>query len=282
MSRFFTYLAGLVILLWVVSCGYRTAPVPYSYSEAALPVLNLANPVFKGENMYLNWNDVSAVSFRIRIFQQGLDCKYCSLEPIDTIEISYSDDGVLIEGNADEARSGLIRYYALEQSHTLVIHHSVVERWGEAGFFYLNIDYRNEEKVRSNPSNYVRPMLLNPVPKPDVSIQKSLFQQEKGDLYMIIQWPLVVQTMVHGFQSDNVRVEKAYYYGLNLYEAANIYSSLNERKINDKPLSTGEFAFSTVDEGFHVCHVDRFGNESDRIYIKTNFSLEKEKSKEKP
>jgi hypothetical protein len=267
----------LAFSLFLVSCGYKTLPVPYALPELSLAVISFDKPLFKGDHLQLSWNDVPASLFRISVYGQGLICSHCKSDLIGFIEISYEDHGVILDGDPDALKNGMIHYFDLGGRHVLMIDRFLTDKWEESGYYYLTIAYRDYENIVSRPSDPVRPISSSRIITPEIKIERTIHGFQEESSLTMIKWNPKPEVIYHGIKDNGARIEKTVLYGLNLYKPENLYDSYGGIKINNQPLTTGQASLEIHEEGLLACYVDRFGNESKRVLIKGKTWMNKPK-----
>ncbi len=270
MMRILVWLSILSFVLFVVSCGYQTPPVPYTAAEASLPEISFEQPVFKGKWLQLVWNEVPARSFVISVFRYDSACHQCEQKALDRIEIDYEDHGVILKAEQDMMVSGGIRYHDMGNSHLMLIDKSYVSGWSEMGYVYLTIAYRDEDGVLSQPSSPIRPIVPAEIALPEVSIDKKHHDGQSDIISITLTWRPTTESIIHEIRSNGVRTERTNVFGLNLYKPGGILRSQQDIKINSRPLKSGKIMLTVGNEDVLATHVDRFGNESEKILINTS------------
>ncbi|MBU2514078.1 hypothetical protein KJ966_22305 [bacterium] len=268
-------LAGIIFVLF--SCGRRTAPEPYDAFVESLPAIQINRPVFKADQLMLNWQiiksgskselDVSTDAFHVKVYKNIETCYTCENKPIEVITIAVKEDQSRIRLKNSDSYSELVRHWHSENTHNLLINRKLTDYWYAEGFFFFTVSYSTVEGLLSKESDAFWPVYGRAIPKPEITVTKRLDSVEPMRINAYIEWKLIREAILTKIENNGNPKEIEIYYGINLYRSL-LTEDLRELKlINPEPLMKGKYSFLAGDYRILVSHVDRFGNESESITL---------------
>ncbi len=266
MKRFFLFFLFLFFLFVIVACGKRTAPVPYEQPELLLPKLKVKQPNYLGNWLQISWEidsvsgELEAETYILKVFEQTEICKYCLSKPIDIIEYSKTDTG--------KHRSILFR--SSGKKFTLFLKDSIHEKWQTRDLFYFTLGYRLESGLISDDSDKIWPVRTKGISKPIVTIVKQDHDKSSGKMNIILKWTRQIERIYRRVHQASTGREVTQYYGINLYQINQPDQLILAEKLNNLPLLSGVANISFQKSQLYAAHVNRFGNESNRILIAEN------------
>lgn len=262
-------------LFLVLSCGYQTAPIPYSSTEDSLPVASIGKPLFQGDSLVVNWNvnpatvDATADIFLLKVYKVQNQCRYCRKKILDNLAMRATPD----EFSDLLQKKGLKKKLALYQQQTryrLVIRQSVYKQWEKQGFYEISVQYKTEKGELAQESDSVAPVRSDHIPTPEWTIKKQETIESTGHVLIILQWKKVPEYVYRSINTDTIGNEKVQYYGLNLYLLTKSEEALSLVKWNRKPLRGSKIELIVANAALFACFVDRYKNESEKILILDN------------
>lgn len=320
MNRFFAFIAASCLILLLTACGYRTAPVPYSEPDKKLPVISGASLTQRGHDWVFRWQvpgkiqwagnrqetlsgskstepenpeeqQVGAAEktplisrFTIDIYQRGNSCPACQAVKSGSLmvappggQVTYAGEMTLTVPLANS------RFYARPGNRFSLVIPSVFFAGNRlADTSYFTIDYTLESGLLSIPSARLDNLNLKPVPKPRLTVHKSVRRQKGEDTrpeyFLVLEWQPRQETIHHTLQQDGRIAETVVHYGLNLYRSDSSAPRSDgvqgdaalrrpETRINSAPLLNGRFSLLNFQGRLTARQVDRFGNESESITV---------------
>jgi len=272
MIQFSLFIA--IVSFTISNCGYRTAPIPYDAPDQSLPLIQLKKPVFKDDQLSIQWMldksklDASTDVFYINIYDQKTSCPYCEIQPSEIISITVNDNPE-IRAQEGEVFTNSLSFSTKANIYELLVDKSFYGIWRNRGLYYITANYRIKSGEISKHSNKVWPTWSIKINKPQVSIlKKESIEEFKQNV--IFKWNLVVEYIFRRISTTQISDEKPVYYGMNLYREDSEQEEKVIVKINDQPLMSGQTSLTIGNEKIYGCHVDRFGNESEKVLIIDN------------
>jgi hypothetical protein len=265
------FLIGLIFFL-ISACGYRTAPIPYDTPELTLPVVQVSKPIYRGDQLVVGWKldttspDQSADIFNLSVFEQKATCLSCSLKPFSIITVNSGIENS-IRVNGTQIQNAMVRYLTADTSHQLYIDKMLIENWNTRGLYYLTINYITKDGTVSAHSVKVRPTKATFIPEPKIKIIKNTYSNDPQMQTIVFQWDLIPEFVYRTILQKKVSAEKIKHFGLNLYRVTRFEGRVEETKVNDQPLESGQISIIVENFRLSACHVDRFGNESKQVTI---------------
>jgi hypothetical protein len=243
-------------LSFVVACGYRTAPVPYSQPEEGLPSVNQARLNRQGDNWVFRWQlnehqktvqqstkvpagetdpgsaktfEKSAIKqFRVNIYQNNHECAACEAKTIGhlLVDLARNEISSVLPDRAIPPDNPYF-YAGNKQEFRLDLPHGFFLDNGFINDCYYTIDYIVYSGLLSMASPRIFPADLTPVPLPTVKVTKKIIDQETGsiDYFLLLEWEPQQEALRHTLQKDGKFSEEIIHYGLNLYRTP-VQSSL--------------------------------------------------------
>jgi hypothetical protein len=282
-----------ILLLLIISCGYKTLPTPYPSISEGLIKVQKENLYFEGGQLVLEWQspiklplEDSQVSKpekedikKIRLFQLKIftpsTCPACDDQLIETIEILNShftqeikQQGIIIQKNRGNSFKVLI------PSKQLI-------GYDRYPLIYFTIDYYTYDGDLSPLSKKLYPKRPLVIPVPDIKwkiVTTDALKQEteaerfdiqntvKKDAHLLINWEPPLEKEVHEISDNKAFKIINKYYGLVLF-------SINKNDevdlISPEPLYNGRFLIIDITRQIWAKYQDRFGNYSDNILLYT-------------
>ncbi len=93
------------------------------------------------------------------------------------------------------------------------------------------------------------------------------------NIFLVIEWTQKQETVQHLVQADGTMVEKTKFYGINLYQIEKKENVEIEKPVNAGPLFRGIISLEGFNGSLAARHIDRFGNESEKILISQRFNI---------
>lgn len=278
----FTSLMAALILS--VSCGYKTAPTPYSSIEERLPIVAISKPLFKGDVLVVNWTvnpaivDATADVFRLNVFKVQQQCRYCKETVLDTLEMQ-AETGLFAKPPGEKDAKQALALYQYQSQYRLEIGPSVYHRWEKQGFYEFSVQYKTETGELAQASKRVAPVRSDKIPIPEWTMPHQEKIEATGEISIILRWHQVPEYVYQSINTDAIGNEKVQYYGLNLYLLREIEETLLLVKWNKQPLRGDKIELQLGNAALYACFVDRYNNESEKSLVLDNRFKEIEEEK---
>ncbi len=253
----------LLIIFVIGACGKKTAPVPYEQPELALPKIKVQQPNYHGSWLRINWEidlrseDLEGTTYFLKVFRQTETCRYCQTKAFYTVEFSPKDTD----------KEGSILFRSSGKTYSVLFKESIHSKWQTLELHYFTLGYRLSSGLISEDSEKIRPIKAERIPKPKITIVKQNQDDISGKMNIILRWTKPVERIYRTVHKNNFGREVTQYYGVNLYQSDQPDQLILSEKLNDHPLISGFANVSFQKSRLYAAHVDRFGNESERIIV---------------
>jgi hypothetical protein len=280
-----------ILLLLIISCGYKTLPTPYPSISEGLIKVQKESLYFEGDQLVLEWQspiklplEDSQVSKsekedikKIRLFQLKIftpsTCPACDDQLIEKIEIL--NNHVSYEIN----RQGLIFQKNRGNSFKVLIPSNQLIGFDRNPLIYFAIDYYTSDGDLSPLSKKLYPKRPSAIPIPDIKWKivttdalKQETETERFDVegivskeaHLLINWDPPLEREVHEISDNKAFKIINKYYGLVLFS---INKNDEIKLVTPKPLYDGQFLILDITRQIWAKYQDRFGNYSDNILI---------------
>lgn len=263
-KQVFEYFFILLLVFFVPHCGKRTAPVPYAEIEKKLNAVDIEKVNYLANDLFVSWQmprsdntDSDKIKeFIINFYPSNPECLSCNKKNQVIIPMEFqatSNNGFTLVEEGNE-------FYLLIQEFR-------VEKLFGAGVTTFTIFYRNEEGLRSVESSRIHPKKPIPIPEPSIVIKRQFARDNTEKNLLFVQWNPSFEVSRHVTDNKGNLIEKSLNYGINLYLKEFSESNFYQEPINPIPLNSGLHYIETNQKTIYAAHVDRFGNESNRIKI---------------
>lgn len=289
----------VILLLSVIcfGCGYRTAPEPYLTVSKDLPKIKNARLNFRGRSLLFRWNlpekksqkddkqstkidtDLSISIkkidyFRINIFKKQTQCYSCKAERYGRIRLYPGDKKIANEEIPWRINLNTLVWNQNGKHFELEVPILFFPEYIFIDHTFFTIDFVQPDGTLSVASGRLTPIKPLKIPLPVVQMKK------KGP-FVFLSWQPQYEVVRHVFEEGGKLLKEDRFYGLNLYLIRQKGLLRTEQQLNAEPLQEGTYSLSDFHgPNLYGRHVDRYGNESEKVLIlEEDTNLKEEKTR---
>lgn len=282
-----------ILILLLISCGYKTPPKPYPSVSEDLMKVQKEKIYFDDNQLVLEWhppdkltlinNQVSNTekedNFDILLYQLKIftpsDCLACEDQLI--AKIDFPGNNFSPEINPQ----GLVFQKNNQNRYRLLIPGKHLIEFDQYPLIYFRIDYYTSDGDLSPGSKKLYPKKPVTIPVPEINWKivttnaapkEIKTETERSDLqyitnkdtHLLINWKPPLEKEVHEIADNNTLKIINKYYGLVLFS----FNANHEIElISPKPLYNGQFLILEINRQIWAKYQDRFGNFSNKILV---------------
>lgn len=270
---------GITVFLYIViasvSCGKKTDPMPFQDQETNITRPVVTKHFFRGDRFIVDFKIAennkgegfkhSIALFRLRVYSADTICMACRMTPFLTLEVDPSGRQTRLSGNLSLKGDDAFEFKQEKENFRFILKPELVDLISRKINVYALLDYITPERRRSASSGQIRFIKPIEIPAPVISVSARAVQ-DSGKTLIFMEWEQRQETVLQIVHDEQV-MEKTVFYGINLYLIQEKDSFGLTAPLNDFPLSGGSYSIEVERGNLYACHVDRFGNESERVLI---------------